>query len=153
MKGPLNPSGYWPLLWEWYQYVPGWSTYGGLVGFSYVQAHGHRAYHKVIGEPRARSNGTLGDLHWTIHMRGTVHEQSVEVQRCRLIPQGVEDVDNYSVTEGDLYSRDGPLAVDANDRPICFAIWICRNPTNVEVIGYGCSHRKRYARQKGERKE
>jgi len=113
-----------------------------------------RSYHKVICEPRAGRNCALGDLDRAVHVRAAIHEQPVEVQRRRLVPQRVEDVNDQPIADIDLDEGEGPLTVDANDRPVCFAIWIGRDPADVEVVGYCCRQGERDARQqKGEREE
>jgi hypothetical protein len=81
-------------------------------------------------------------------MCAPVHEQPVEVQGSRLVAQRVEDIDDYPVANIYFDDRDRPLSIDAYDRPVCFAIWICCDPTDVEVVGHRRGPRKWQTLQK-----
>ena len=68
-------------------------------------------------------------------MCGTVHVQTMEMQRRRLISKRVLDIDNDLITFVGNDRWDGPLTIDAHHGAILLAIWVCVCPSDVKVIG------------------
>lgn len=65
---------------------------------------------------------------------------AVKVQRSRLIAKLVADVDNDTIADICLDTRNRPLVVDANDGTRERSIWIGSDPSDVEVIvDSGCA--------------
>lgn len=94
-------------------------------------------YGKVISKGAARRNWALGNASRAIHVVGAVLEQAVKVQRGALVAELVVDVDDEAVAHVDLETRNGPLAVDANDGTLHGAVRVGGDPGDVEVMGDG----------------
>lgn len=94
-------------------------------------------YREIVGEFASWRNTTLGHLRRPIHLAGAIHEQTVEMQSCGLIPELIVNIDNDLVP----YSRcdDGgwPFPIDANGWSLILTIWVCSYPADREVIYHG----------------
>lgn len=93
------------------------------------------SYFKVVCKLGARRNGTLRYARWAVHVVGAIHEQAMEMQRCRLVTKLVVNVNDDSVAEVHVNCWDRPLAIDTNDRALKGTIRVCSYPANVEIVG------------------
>lgn len=110
-----------------------------------ISTHG-----EVVSERFAWWNRALADPGRPVHVRGPVHEKAVEMERGRLVAQLVVDIDDDAVSYVGLNAWNRPLAVDADDGPLMRAIWIRRDPSDVEVVcdGGGRDEAQRGGQQK-----
>lgn len=91
-------------------------------------------YCEVIKERLARLNWTLRNLRRPIHMVGTIHKQTVKMQRRGLIPQIILRVHQNRITHSRFDPGNRPLSIDTNRRPLKGAIRIRSDPFNSEII-------------------
>jgi hypothetical protein len=61
------------------------------------------------------------------------------MQRGRLIAELIVDVDNDSVANSRLDTRNGPLSIDPDGRSITKTVGVSGDPSNSEVISLGLS--------------
>lgn len=100
---------------------------------------GREAYIEVVGELRARWNAALRDHCWAIHLGASIHVQAVEMESRALVPELVVNVDDDGVIDGGANGRQRPLSIDANGWAHKGTIWICEDPSDVEIIDDGRS--------------
>lgn len=96
------------------------------------------AYGKVVHHGAIDGNRTLADLNGPVHVSGAILIHSMPVKASRLVSQLIVDIYYQPVAFGHTNSRKRPLAVDANDRAHKGAVWICKNPGDIEVVGNCC---------------
>lgn len=89
---------------------------------------------EVVGELTTRSNTALRYLKWSIHVSGTIHVQSVEMQRGGLVAQLIVDVNNDLVTNRTCHHWQRPLVIDTNSWSHELSIRIRIDPGDVEVV-------------------
>lgn len=78
-------------------------------------------------------------LRFVENVEFVLHVQPMEMQRRRLVPQRVQDIDDNLITDVCCDLRDWPLPVDADRRTCKGAIWVCGNPPDFEVVCNGGS--------------
>lgn len=80
-------------------------------------------------------------------MSSAVHEQPMEVKRCRLITQIIVDVDEDVIANIRIYAGNRPLSIDANSCAVESSIRIGSHPTDLEVVRHRSSlyHRQKRA--------
>lgn len=88
---------------------------------------------KVVDKVVAWSDWTLGDKFRTVHLGGTVLEQTVEMERGVLVTQTVDQLQNDSVTSLDFEGGQGPRAIEPNDGSFHNPIGVSRGPGGIEV--------------------
>ena len=80
---------------------------------------------------------TLGHACNTVHIRGTILVQTVEVQTRAFIAKLVDNIDHNAVSHSGSDVRYRPLPVDSYERSIEKAIRIPSDPCDVEVVRDG----------------
>lgn len=91
-------------------------------------------YSKVVLERISRRNLALRHTHRAVHVRCSILVHAVKMQGSRLITKLVVDVDDDTIADICLDTRNGPLVIDANDGAWERSVWIGSDPSNVEVI-------------------
>ena len=72
--------------------------------------------------------------HHAVHMARAIHEESMKMNRCRLIAKIVVQVDDQSVANDSFDPWNRPLSVDANDGPLKESIRVCPHPSGGEIV-------------------
>ena len=91
-------------------------------------------YRKVVKKRLSRLNSTLRNLRRSIHMIGTIHKQSMEMQRRALIAQVIPGIDQNGISNISLNHGDWPHPIYANRGPLEGPIRIRPDPFNSEII-------------------
>ncbi|KAH3662870.1 hypothetical protein OGATHE_004446 [Ogataea polymorpha] len=88
---------------------------------------------KIVQHGVTRSNWTLTNQRWTVHLRGSVLEQAVEVKSSVGIVKTVGQVDLDPVTLIDSNIRPWKFTVTSNDWPFKGTVWVCSTPAGSPV--------------------
>lgn len=110
-----------------------------MVDLNFVSAIGkgsicRKSYGEIVSKRAPWRYTTLCSTNYTIHMGGAIHEQTMKMNRGRLISEIVVQIDNHSIADRSLDTWNGPLSIDTDDWSFEEAVRICPHPFGGEVI-------------------